>query len=149
MSEPTQEAKSPLKNPFVYSTLIVGIVALYVGWTQYSRWQSNREYDRHARETQVEKQREQDKATVEQMGGSELAIQSFYATPVIPRGESGQLCYGVANAKTVTLDPASGPMWPSYGRCIDVKPSKTTTYTLTATDAAGHTASQSVTIKVQ
>src|SRR5262249_1314214 len=148
MNEPTQETKSPWKNPFVYTSLAIAFVALYVGWTQYARWQSNREFDRRARESQQEKQRQQDQATVEQMGGSELAIQSFYGTPVVRHGETGQLCYGVANAKTVKLEPESGPMWPSYGRCIDVKPAKTTTYTLTVADAAGHTASQEVTIKV-
>ena len=96
-----------------------------------------------------QKQHEQDQKTVEQMGGSELAIQSFYGNSQIRRGQSAQLCYGVANAKKVTLDPPAGPVWPSYSRCLDVSPSKTTTYTLTASDDAGHSASQTFTVKVQ
>ena len=54
----------------------------------------------------------------------------------------------VANAKTVTLEPQSNPVWPSYARCVDVAPTKTTTYTLTISDAAGHTKSQSLTVTV-
>jgi hypothetical protein len=87
---------------------------------------------------------------VADMGGRELGIQSFYGSPgVVKRGETAQLCYGVANAKTVTLEPQSEPVWPSYSRCVDVKPTKTTTYTLTAQDANGHSVTQSLEIKVK
>jgi hypothetical protein len=68
---------------------------------------------------------------------------------MVRRGETVQLCYGVANAKTVTLVPQDNPVWPSYSRCVDVKPAKTTTYTLTATDAAGHAVTQNLEIKVR
>ena len=54
-----------------------------------------------------------------------------------------------SNAKKVTLDPPAGPVWPSYARCLDVSPTKTTTYTLTASDDAGHSTSQTFTVKVQ
>jgi hypothetical protein len=92
---------------------------------------------------------ENDRAAVELLGGKELAIQMFYATPgAIRRGESARLCYGVANAKTVKLEPQSNPVWPSYSRCVEVAPSKTTTYTLTIMDAAGNTKSQTVEVKV-
>jgi hypothetical protein len=137
------------KNPFVYSATILLIVAIYVGWIVFSRWNENRRIEQRARDAAAQKQHEQDQKTVEQMGGSELSIQTFYGNPTVRRGQSAQLCYGVANAKKVTLDPPSGPMWPSYSRCIDVSPTKTTTYTLTASDDAGHSASQTFTIKVQ
>ncbi len=146
----TPEQKSPLKNPLLYSSIALLIVLLYVSWTFYSRWQDNRGIERRAAEHQAAVQREQDRATVEQMGGKELAIQTFYGSPgVVRRGESVQLCYGVANAKVVKLEPQDNPMWPSYGRCVDVKPTKTTTYTLTAEDAAGHSVTQTVEIKVR
>jgi len=48
------------------------------------------------------------RAAIEQLGGNHLAIQMLYATPRIHRGETAQICYGVANAKTVTLEPQSG-----------------------------------------
>ena len=55
---------------------------------------------------------EQDSIALEQLGGKELAIQNFYATPgTIRRGETVQLCYGVANARTVKLQPQSNPVW--------------------------------------
>ncbi len=137
------------KNPFVYSGFVILVVALYVGWILLSRWNENRQIEQRNHDAAAQKQHEQDQKTVEQMGGSELAIQSFYGNPQIRRGQSAQLCYGVANAKKVTLEPQPNPVWPSYSRCVDVSPSKTTTYTLTASDAAGHSVSQTFTIKVQ
>jgi hypothetical protein len=84
------------------------------------------------------------------MGGKELAIQNFYATPgEVRRGQTVQLCYGVANAKTVTLEPQSSPVWPSYSRCVDVTPTKTTIYTLTIADASGNTKTQTLQVKVR
>lgn len=114
------------------------------------RWLENRRITERERQGQAEKQRENDRLTVEQLGGSKLAIQSFYASPgEVRRGQSAQLCYGVANAKTVTLEPQSNAVWPSHARCVDVSPTKDTTYTLTITDAAGNTQSQSLTITVR
>ena len=148
-ASPSPVEKSIWKNPFVYTGAILFLVAIYVGWIVFSRWSENRQIDRRARNAAVQKQQEQDRRTVEQMGGSELSIQSFYGNSQIRRGQSAQLCYGVANAKKVTLDPPASPVWPSYSRCFDVSPSTTTTYTLTASDDAGHSASQSFTVKVQ
>ena len=148
-SAPTTDEKPIWKNPLVYTGTVVLLVGLYVGWIVFSRWNGNRAIEQRARDIAAQKQQELDRKTVEQMGGSELAIQSFYGNTMIRRGQTGQLCYGVANAKKVTLEPQSEPVWPSYSRCIDVKPTKTTTYTLTATDAAGHSVSQTFTVKVQ
>jgi len=150
MAEPAPETKSVFKKPILYSATAFLIVLLYLGWIFFSRWQENRGIERRAAERQAAAQQEQDRATVEQMGGKELAIQNFYGNPgVVHRGESVQLCYGVANAKVVTLVPQDNPVWPSYSRCVDVKPTKTTTYTLTAQDAAGHSVTQALEIKVR
>ena len=116
----------------------------------FSRWWQNRSFEYRAKEAAAAKQRADDRATLEQLGGKELAIQTFYATPgKIRRGQSVQLCYGVANAKTVKLEPQSNPVWPSYTRCVEVTPAKTTTYTLAIADAAGNTKSQSLTVTVR
>jgi len=40
-------------------------------------------------------------------------------------------------------------VWPSEERCVNVTPSKTMTYTLTATDAAGHTTSATAVVEVR
>lgn len=146
---PETASRPAWKNPFVYTGALIVVLAIYIGWIVFSRWNDNRTLEQHARDVAAEKQREQDKNTVEQMGGSELAIQSFYGIPTIKRGQTGQLCYGVANAKKVTLEPQASPVWPSYSRCVDVSPTKTTTYTLTASDTAGHSVSQTFTVKVQ
>ena len=149
ISENQPPKKSLLKNPFTYSSLLILIVAIYVGWILFSRHQENRAYERRAEESQAKKQREQDRAAVEQLGGNDLAIQMLYATPRIHRGETAQVCFGVANAKTVTLEPQSGKVWPSHNLCVDVKPTKTTTYTLTANGTNGKTISQQVTVEVR
>jgi len=106
--------------------------------------------ERQAAQARAEKQHEQDRAAVEQLGGREFAILSFYASPaVIRRGESARLCYGVPNAKTVKLEPQPQPVWPSTAHCVDVSPAKSITYTSTVEDAAGKTLSQDVEIKVR
>jgi len=140
--------KSIFKNPLVYSCLLILVIAAYVGWILLSRREENRAYEQRAEQAQAQKQRQSDQAAIEQLGGSDLAIQMLYATPQIHRQETAQICYGVANAKTVTLEPQSGKVWPSHNLCIDVKPLKTTTYTLTATGTDGKSVSQQITVEV-
>jgi hypothetical protein len=143
-------SKSLFKNPMLYSSTVLVIVVFVVGWILISRWLENRSIEKHAKEERTQKQQEQDRVTLEQLGGKELAIQNFYASPgEIRRGATVQLCYGVANAKTVKLEPQSNPVWPSYSRCVDVTPTKTTTYTLTIADAAGNTKTQTLEVKVR
>src|SRR5262249_10479499 len=120
----TSETKSALKNPLVYTSLAVVVVALYVGWILFSRHVANRAYDERIRSQQAEKQRQSDQAVIEQLGGNELTIQMLYATPQIKRGETAQVCFGVANAKAVTLEPQTNPVWPSHNLCVDVKPNR-------------------------
>ena len=150
LAEPEPQKKSAFKNPFLYSWTVLGVAALVVCLILVSRWKENRDIEGRAREAQTQQQREQDRLALEHFGGKDLAIQNFYAVPgVARRGEPVELCYGVANAKTVKLEPQSNPVWPSYSRCVDVTPSKTTTYTLTIADAAGNTKTQSLEVKVR
>jgi hypothetical protein len=147
---PDTNKKAILKNPFVYSSLLILVVAGYVTYVLVSRYESNRQYVERNTEKQAEQRREDDRRAVEQLGGSDLAIRSMYVAPaVIKRGESAQLCYDVANAKTVTLDPPAGEVWPSHSRCLPLSPKKTTNYTLTIKDASGQAVSQSVELKVE
>ena len=153
LTNPTQPApptKRLPKNPLLYSSIILGVAFLTVGWILFSRWEENRRIETRNREEAARKQRESDRVALEQLGGKELTIQSFYVSPgVIHRGQAAQLCYGVANAKTVKLEPQSSPVWPSYARCVDVTPKKDTTYTLTIADAAGNTKTATVEVKVR
>jgi hypothetical protein len=148
-SQPASETKSVFKNPSLYSSIVLVVVAVVVGWILFSRWSDNKQIERQAAQQKQEKQHESDRVALDQMGGKTLDIQAFYANPgAVHRGETVQLCYGVANAKTVKLEPQENPVWPSYSRCVDVKPTKTTTYTLTIDDGAGNTKTQSLEVKV-
>lgn len=148
MPDPTAK-KSFFKNPLAYSSLLILAVALYVAWTFLSRHNEDRAYEQRIRSEQTQKQRTADQAAIEQLGGSELAIQMLYATPEIRRGETAQVCFGVANAKSVTLEPQTSPVWPSHSLCVDVKPVKSTTYTLTATGADSKSVTGQVTVAVK
>jgi hypothetical protein len=148
--EPVSDRKSILKNPLLYSSAILSVALLTIVYVMISRWQDARARERQAAQERAVKQQEQDKMAVEQLGGKDFAILSFYASPpAVRRGESTQLCYGVSNAKKVRLEPQTQPVWPSVARCVNVSPSKSTTYTLTIEDAAGRTQSQNIDVKVQ
>jgi hypothetical protein len=76
-----------------------------------------------------------------------VRIVNFYATaPQFARGEKELLCYGVENAKAVWLEPPRQELSAALSRCVEVDPKQTTTYTLTAQDAAGKQATQQVTV---
>ena len=140
-----QEPSGVFRNPLLYSSVVLVVVAAVVGWMFFSRWQENRAYDERA----SQRTRAQNQRTVELMGGDKFEILDFYVSPVsIEAGESAEVCYSVANAKQVRLDPPAGPVWPSYSRCLDVAPHKDTTYTLTAEDAAGNTKTATTTLRV-
>ena len=147
---PAAKTKTALKNPLLYSSVFVGIILLFTVWTLFSRWQQNHAIERRAREEKSREQSETDRVVLERLGGKDLAIQTFYASPgAIHKGESTQLCYGVANAKTVTLEPQPNAVWPSYARCVSVSPAKSTIYTLTVSDASGNTRTQSLQVTVE
>jgi type II secretory pathway pseudopilin PulG len=132
---------------YIAVSVVVFLVALaYVGWVFWSRARQNQAIE----ERVAAQRRAQDAQTVESMGGDRFEILAFYANPPsISRGDSADLCYSVSNAKSVTLEPQSSKVWPSYEHCVSVSPHKTTTYMLTATDAGGQTKSAAVTVEVQ
>src|ERR1700674_259458 len=147
---PPAKTNSAFKNPLLYSSMLLGIVLLFTVWTLFSRWQQNLAMERRSRQEKSRQQLENDRITLQQLGGKELAIQSFYASPgAIHKGESAQLCYGVANAKTVTLEPQPNAVWPSYARCVSVSPARSTTYTLTISDAMGNIRTQALQLAVE
>jgi hypothetical protein len=78
-----------------------------------------------------------------------VRITQFYpATPHIGKGDRAALCYGVEGASDVRLTPPVEQLWPTISRCFEVKPATTTTYTLTALDASGHSVTEKTTIDV-
>jgi hypothetical protein len=141
--------KITAKKIWLYTSPILALLLIYVGWVMLARRQENKQLEEKAAQEVRAQERSEAERTVETLGGNEFNILSFYATPgMIRRGESIQLCYGVSNAKTVALDPPVAEMWPSVSRCINLSPAKTTTYTLTAIDAHGAKKNISLEVKV-
>ena len=128
--------------PYTSAALLAAIA--YAGWTIYSRSQVNRKAEQEA----AAKKLEFDRKTLN-MIGTDLKILTFYSNPSIHPGEKTLICYGVANATSVRIEPAIEPLWPSLSHCIQAAPLKTTEYTLTAGDAQGHSVSQIIVVKVQ
>src|SRR5579884_950022 len=139
------EHGSGLRRILPYATVAVLVAVLYLGWVFYSRWAS----DRDLRQKAAQQQNEDLKKTYEMYGSGQVKIVSFYVSQdPIRAGEQVDLCYGVANAKTVKIDPTVGDVWPSLHRCMSVAPKQNTTYKLTADDGTGKTQEQSVVLHV-
>jgi hypothetical protein len=130
--------------------LLLGLLIVagltYDGWIFYSRHSENRE----AARAQAEKTANQERKTLDAYGGGGLKILSFYAAPrAITRGNHTSLCYGVIGAKTVRLEPAVDAIWPALTHCVQVSPKKDTEYKLVAEDAAGHSVTENVVVKLR
>ena len=134
-----------LRRVLPYTTAGVLVAVIYAGWTIYSRWDAGRRYEQEAAARKLEF----DNQTLK-MIGTDLKISLFYANPaVIHAGAQVLLCYGVANAETVRIEPFVESITPSLSRCVGISPKKTMEYTLTAEDGAGHSVSQITIVKVQ
>jgi hypothetical protein len=147
LSDPTHEPNSGLRNFLVLSAIVLVFGGAYVGWIFYLRWEANRALAEKA----AEKQRTQDQQTFEAMGGNRFDILAYSADPEeIQAGEKSSLCYSVSNSKSVKIDPPTEePTWPAFSRCVHVSPRKTTTFTITIEDGAGHTKSASLGVRVR
>ena len=130
--------------------ILIVIAAIYAGFVLFSRWNQTRDAEAKQKAAEAAEKREANARALDAVGGTEFAILSFYATPgLVHRGDQVELCYGVANAQTVKIEPDIGRgVWPTVNRCIDIVPKKTTTYTLTAQDAHGGTKTASFTLEV-
>lgn len=129
-----------------YTTLAVIAAACYAGWTLYSRYRDEQRFEQQTKEREAEIARRTAKA----YGGDKLTILSFAAEPgEVGPGQRVLLCYAVNNATQVKIEPDVEPLKPSLSRCLEVFPTRTTTYTLTAADDKGHSAAASLTVRVR
>jgi hypothetical protein len=129
-----------------YTTAAVVLVVFYVTWVFVSRWNDNRRMEQAA---EARKAKPPDEFNQTYNSG-QLKILSFYSTPgIVRRGDKALLCYGVVEAKTVRIEPKVDGVWPSVSRCVEVSPGRNTRYTLTAGDAQGHTATESILVRVK
>lgn len=149
---PKEPNGTPARSTKIYTviSLIVLAAALaYVGWVFWVRAQQNRAFEQRSAEKAAQ-QRQRDAEAFQGMGGNSFAIISFFASPPsISAGDESELCYSVSNAKTVSIDPPVGDVWPAFDRCVSVRPAKTTTYTITIADAAGHTKTATTKLQVR
>ena len=148
--EPERKPMSTNRKLWLAFSAALLVVLCYVGWIFYSRWHENRAINETVTAERQEKDQRDAAATVETLGGSEFKIISFYASPgEIHRGDEVTMCYGVSNAKSVSIDPPIGETWPSVNRCMQISPKKTTKYTFTADDGKGSTKTAELTIVVK
>ena len=86
------------------------------------------------------------------VGGPHGAVRilRFYATTgSLMRGDKAQLCYGVANAKSVRISPSLEPVAPAANRCLDIVPERTTHYTILAEGFDGNVVTRVLTLVVE
>jgi hypothetical protein len=133
-----------LRRALPYLTVALVIAILYDGWIFFSRWNEARE----ARKAEQLNLARDAQRTLELLGGDRLKILSFYANPTIRRGQRAIVCYSVNAAVRVRIDPPVEQLQPAFSHCLQVAPLHDTEYKLTAEDRAGHSVSQSLTIKV-
>lgn len=152
LTEPQPEPGEPdrARKILRYMPIAVAIAMLYAGFVLLTRWTQTRDIEAREKAKAAEERKLKDQRALEVVGGTEFKILIFYATPgLIHRGDPVELCYGVANAQTVKIEPDIGrEVWPSINRCIDIKPKKTTTYTLTTEDGHGNTKTAALTLEV-
>ena len=76
-------------------------------------------------------------------------ISRFEAAPlVITEGSAAKLSWTVDNIQKLTLEPGGQDLTKNAGAPLEVKPGKTTTYTLTATNSTGITVTRELKLKV-
>jgi Ca2+/Na+ antiporter len=146
-NEPEPRPDSPLRKALVLMSVTLIVAALYVAYIFYSRYESNRQAQRAL---DAKKQEAQKKSAEQIFGSGEIRFTTFSASDgLLKRGKTTELCYGVINAASVKLDPPVEETKPSYHHCLEIAPKKTTRYTITATDRAGHTKSESLEVRVE
>lgn len=115
----------------------ITIVAAYLGWVAVERYRAS--------QPAIPPK----PAPVPDYGSSLKILQFYPNTFEIAEGERAILCYGVANARSVRLEPPVEKIQPRLNRCFWVEPRRTTTYKLVAEGQQGETASETFTIRVK
>lgn len=85
-----------------------------------------------------------------QTANTQARIASFSINPTtIPANGQAQLCYEVEHAQRILIEPDVGERKGATKECVNVTPSQTLTYTLTAFAANGKTTTQQATLIVE
>jgi hypothetical protein len=152
-SNPTEKESKPgrrVRKILRYTPIVILIAALYAVFVLWVRWSNDRAWEARAKAQAAAEHRAEDQRSLDNLGGTKFDILNFYATPGFAhRGDTVELCYGVANARSVKIEPdIHRAVWPSVSRCVEISPTKTTTYTLTADDGHGNTKTATLTMEV-
>ncbi|HYZ86820.1 MAG TPA: hypothetical protein VE621_20560 [Bryobacteraceae bacterium] len=135
-----------MRKALRYGWLVVLVAACYPAFVLWQRNKSARELEEKAAQARAES----DTRIVERYASGPVKVLMFYANPgVVARGSTGLVCYGVKNAKTVRIEPELTDLKPSLSRCVEIRPARTTTYTITAEDAQGNKDTQQVEVRVE
>src|ERR1700682_5260695 len=93
-----------------YTTIVMCVAIAYAAWVLLSRRNANRALEHAAQQREAEA----DRKVLDRLGGGDLKILSFYPDKsAFHRGEKVLVCFGVASAKTVRIDPEIGDLPPS------------------------------------
>lgn len=134
-----------MPKAFRFTLILVALIGIYLGWVYVSRWR-----EQQSLKDRVEEQQAAQEFTLsDYYGDGGLKLLNFYTTaPYLRQGETAQLCYGVASAESVRIEPPVEDVWPAISRCVDIAPQKDTVYRIIAKDAEGNRVSAEVTVKV-
>lgn len=134
-----------MPKAFRFTLVLIVLIAVYFGWVYYDRWSTRQALLQNLEEKNNTRNRPLSKV----YGDGSLKIMNFYTTaPTIRPGETAQLCYGVASAEAVRIEPPVEDVWPAISRCVEVSPKTDTTYKLIAEDEDGNTATAETNIRV-
>jgi hypothetical protein len=135
-----------MRKVWILTCLTMAAVGIYLGLIFESRWRDNQALIRHLEAPAARRNR-----TLAEAYGGGIRILSFYAVPsTIRRGESAKLCYGAANAESVSIEPPPAePVWPALSRCVAVTPHTDTDYRFMAKDDQGNARSADLTVTVR
>jgi hypothetical protein len=149
-ADPVADPKRAAKRRWSIFGIVVLILAGYIFFVFWTRRQDNALIQREHAEKVAAEQREVDQKSIDALGGSDFKILAFYASPgYVSKGDTVDLCYGVSNAKSVTIDPPVGNIWVSTNHCVQIHPTKTTKYVFTADDGKGNKQTADLTLTVK
>ncbi|HWR15201.1 MAG TPA: hypothetical protein VN577_10250 [Terriglobales bacterium] len=146
MADRQPDAYPLIRKLLPYTTALLVIVTIYVGYIVYSRWKDRRDAAEQVSTEEVQGAQK----SYEAYGKGQVKVLNFTADPgVVHPGQKVSICYGVSNAKTVAIEPKpEGETWPSLARCVSASPTKSTAYTITAKDESGNADTKTIQVNV-
>jgi len=149
-SDPQMERKAHLNKLLVYAVIGVVVVVVYFVFLLISRHQAAREFEQRNTEMLNQQHRAEDQLTFNSSVAQGSASALF---TLIPRLSGAGNPHRSAMTSSTRRPSASIRLWRKFGHrtrgVSGSRPKRTTTYTLTVTDANGKTATNNVEVKVR